>query len=356
MNVCLSKKYTGLSRNLILNIEDCSISSSTGKEFWNSERVHHIMEFWSIEYQPIAIEYKRLISTLKVKCSSINWHNMLGKEIIENRTKMLIDSFVQNKPDDYVKYNFPKRIALFERLKGFVFRGESNDRLAYSHSSTVTGRTIISSGMNLMTMKKSDRAFLTSKYENGAIIEIDIKSLEPRLYLSLIKDINVEDAYTFLLTDILGYPNGSIDRDKIKLAFISLLYGASVNKIKSMTGLETKDIIKIKSYLSVSELINKITTEFEQNGYFKNAYGRKIYSINAPVNYYIQSTAADYACILYESLLEQLPRKGVDLIGVIHDAIILDCSKENIDEISSVTYCNEDIINIEAHLKVIRHS
>ena len=126
----------------------------------------------------------------------------------------------------------------------------------------------------------------------------------------------------------MGYKKGEIDRKKVKLAFISLLYGASERKIKSMTSLDIKDIKKIKAYLGVNKLKQKIELEFKKNGHFENAYGRRITSINAPVNYYIQSTAADYACIVYEQLLSEFQSEGIDLIGSIHDAIILDCQKE----------------------------
>jgi DNA polymerase I-like protein with 3'-5' exonuclease and polymerase domains len=195
---------------------------------------------------------------------------------------------------------------------------------------------------------------LKSKHHNGAIIEIDIKSLEPRLYLSLIKGIDVEDAYSFLSEEVLKCDE-SISRKDIKLAFISLLYGASQSKIKKITALKSSDIKKIRDYLEVSQFKNKIEKEFNEKGHFENAYGRKIYSINAPVNYYIQSTAADFSCLLYENLMQKIPN-DIDLIGVIHDAIILDCQPIYINSLMKVKYCVEDIINRKAYFSVNRHS
>ena len=55
------------------------------------------------------------------------------------------------------------------------------------------------------------------QYEKGSIVELDIKSLEPRLYLKLVKGIDVVDAYTFLLTEVLEKQIGDIERKKIKL-------------------------------------------------------------------------------------------------------------------------------------------
>ena len=123
-----------------------------------------------------------------------------------------------------------------------------------------------------------------------------------------------------------------------------------------MTSLTVKDINKIKKFLGVREFENKIVNEYQQGNFFENAYGRRINSINAPVNYYVQSTAADYACIIYEQLLETLPDTGVDLIGTIHDAIVLDCEEDKIDEIMAVNSLTEQILNITSYFKVVRHS
>ena len=111
-----------------------------------------------------------------------------------------------------------------------------------------------------------------------------------------------------------------------------------------------------KQFLDVKSFEQKIVNDYNSNGYFENAYGRRITSINAPVNYYIQSTAADYACILYEQLMNKLPESGINLIGSIHDAIILDCQKDKIGEVMAVNSLTEKILNITSYFKVVRHS
>ena len=72
MDVCLSKKYTGLSRDLVVNISDGSISTSSGSEFWNFKRVRHLMDYWGVKYRQIDAEYKSLIKALKIESESIN--------------------------------------------------------------------------------------------------------------------------------------------------------------------------------------------------------------------------------------------------------------------------------------------
>ena len=359
MKIVLSKKYSGLNSDITYDVTTKAVTAGSTNVFWQGEKVNVLLRHMSKDpLSTIYSDYNRMLSCLKLDDEIINWADLLSSSKIKHRVKGQLEIFdeIRSMYNDYYDIILPKRISLFDRLTQFIFKDELHKSLTYAHDKTVTGRTIITSGLNLMTMKKDDRSFLETKYEKGSIVELDIKSLEPRLYLKLVKGIDVVDAYTFLLTEVLEKQIGDIERKKIKLAFISLLYGASERKIRSMTSLKSQDIRKIKKYLAVNEFKRKIEMEFEENGYFENAYGRKIFSINAPVNYYIQSTAADYACLLYEELLSSIDDNRLDLIGAIHDAVLLDVAPERIDEIISITSAHESIINITAHLNIVRHS
>jgi hypothetical protein len=356
MKINLSKNVTGLKHDIIYNTKDQSIKTGVGT-FWNGKRVEHLMHYVKInDYKELNLQYGRLLKTLKIEDEKINWGHFLGKKNIQSNFMKLIDTISKADFDEYVENHFSDRLKLFERLCNFAYKGEKKRALEYNHSKIITGRASVECGFNLMTLKKDERKNLQSIQPGGAIIEIDIKSLEPRLYLFLVKGIDVEDAYTHLLTDVLGYNIGDIDRKDVKLAMISILYGASEHKIKKITALKTSDIRKIRQYLDVDALQNRVISEFDEKGYFENAYGRKIYSKNAPVNYYIQSTAADFSCLIYEKLLSQLPEVGINLIGVIHDAVLLDVRKDLINEVLSITSCVEPIINNTAYFKTQRHS
>jgi hypothetical protein len=359
MKIVLSKIYSGLNNDITYNTRTKSVTTGTENIFWQGKRVNVLLRHMSKEpLSTVCSDYDRIIKCLNIDDNVISWIGLLSSSKIKHRVKDQLAIFdeISTMYSTYYDTTLPQRISLFDRLEQFIFKDKLHKSLTYAHDKTVTGRTIITSGLNLMTMKKEDRSLLESKYEKGSIVELDIKSLEPRLYLKLIKGVDVVDAYTFLLTEVLEKQIGDIPRKKIKLAFISLLYGASERKIKFMTSLKAQDVRKIKKYLAVNELKQKIEMEFKENGYFENAYGRKIFSINAPVNYYIQSTAADYACLLYEELLSSIDDNRLDLIGVIHDAILLDVAPERIDEIISITSAHESIINITAHLNIVRHS
>ena len=360
MQLLISKDRTGIKHDFIYDIRQKTILSCTSENiFWQGTRIDHLMQYLKINsYSQLSDKYKSMIKTLNLDESCIEWSSLLGASLIKHRIKSILNDLDERQThvNDYVYKYLPIRLKLFERLTSFIYDNQRQHALEYLHNNTITGRTTIKKGLNLITLKKEYRKKLKSKYVGGAIIEIDIKSLEPRLFLSLVKNIEVEDAYTFLLTEVLKYKVGDIDRNKIKLAFISLLYGASTQKIRSMTQLSTIDINKIKKFLGVKDLEQKIVNEYQQGNFFENAYGRRISSINAPVNYYIQSTAADYACIIYEQLLQNISSTGIDLIGTIHDAIILDCQEDKIDEVMAVSSLTEQILNITSYFKVVRHS
>jgi hypothetical protein len=356
MKIELSTNVTGLSRNITYDTVSKGIETNSDI-FWKGDRVQYLMNYAKLnDYKSLNVEYHKLLKTLKVEDSKINWGSLLGKKNIQAKFIKLMNCIENIDFDEYSQYHLPNRLKLFERLCNFAYKGEKKRALEYNHNKILTGRASVESGFNLMTLKKDDRKNIQSMQPGGAIIEIDIKSLEPRLYLFLIKNIDVEDAYSHLLTDVLNYKTGDIDRKDIKLAMISILYGASEHKIRKITALKTRDIRKIREYLDVDALQKRVISEFDEKGYFENAYGRKIYSKNAPVNYYIQSTAADFSCLVYERLLSQLPETGINLIGVIHDAVLLDVRKDLINDVLSITSCIEPIINNTAYFKTQRHS
>ena len=359
MKFYLDRSCTGLKRPIIYDTANKTIEVATNKTYWNNKNYNILFDHLKIdEPKQIKFKYRTMINTLKLASSSINWSQLLGKEKVKTHCDNIFYS-LQNVAiacNNYYVDILPKRLALFDKLSKFYFDGTLYDSLTYNHSKTVTGRTIITSGINLITLKKEDRKLLQSKYDNGAIIELDLKSIEPRLYLSLIKNIDVDDAYLHIATNILDYKEDKYDRDKIKIAFISSLYGASENKLKALSGLSTSEIRKIKKYLQIDEFKKKIKKEFEEKGYFENAYGRKLYSINAPINYYLQSTAVDYSCLAYNSLLNTLDNEKIDLVCVIVDAIILDVHPKSLEKIMNVKKVLEPIINIEAQLNIERHS
>ena len=95
--------------------------------------------------------------------------------------------------------------------------------------------------------------------------------------------------------------------------------------------------------------------EYTLNSKIENFYGRNIYSNTSLVNHYIQSTAVDTAMIAFYNFMSKL-ETGVDLIGIIHDAILIDVHPDKFDEIENTYMMYEDTLDIKLPVKVERIS
>ena len=68
---------------------------------------------------------------------------------------------------------------------------------------SITGRMTITSGPNILTLKRGHRKILRSRYPGGKIVEIDIRAAEPRVVLALVGKKVEGDVYT----EIIGFYN-----------------------------------------------------------------------------------------------------------------------------------------------------
>jgi len=76
-------------------------------------------------------------------------------------------------------------------------------------------------------------------------------------------------------------------------------------------------------------------------------YGRPIYEINAPLNYWLQSTAADYCCLAFYNLVKKY---DLDVKAVIHDAIIIETSRDNLDKIMNIKKIHDPLSRISLNI------
>ena len=187
----------------------------------------------------------------------------------------------------------------------------------------------VKGGVNYLTMKKEMRSNI-KREEGNHLVEIDVKSCEPALLHSILYKEMPEDIYTL-------FSENNIPRAKMKIAIISSLYGSTPSRVSKLSGLKKETILKIHRHFKIKEHIEKFKSEFENTGRFFNMYGRPIYEIASPMNYWLQSTAADYCCLAFKDLLE---RTGFKLRAMIHDAIIVevdDSQYKQLTEIKKIT-------------------
>jgi hypothetical protein len=214
--------------------------------------------------------------------------------------------------------------------------GEYLTQSCYNHTDSVTGRVKITSGTNFLTMKKTKKSDLKAK-KDYFLGEIDIKSCEPNLLYHILYGHAKNDIYK------LTSNKNNINRSKIKLAVISTLYGAKVEKAKKLSGLSSKEIIKIRKLFKVDEINDYLENEFTQNKKIINMYGRSLYDNNCLINHWVQSSAADYCLLAFKKIVDQY---DFEVKAIIHDAIIFEIHKKDKQVFNKIEKVTDPISNI----------
>ena len=209
----------------------------------------------------------------------------------------------------------------------------------YDHSSSITGRMKITGGVNYLTLKKEKRKDIDIG-KNRVLWEIDVKSCEPALLHSILYKETPDDIYSLFGNDI--------PRNKIKIAVISSIYGSSLERVRKLTGMPREKIKEIHDHFQLKKIKKEIISEFEEHGVFYNLYGRPIFDISSPVNYWLQSSAADFCCLAFLNLIQ---RTNFKLIACIHDAIILDIKTSDTQALSKVNCIYDPISNIKLRVE-----
>jgi hypothetical protein len=187
---------------------------------------------------------------------------------------------------------------------------------------TQTGRLKVTDGPKILTISKSDRRVISSRFSGGRILQVDYVSLEPRvaLYTAGVKP-GGEDVYEWIAKSI----GGGHSRSKVKVPTLSVLYGQGSKNddpVSSSIREEVKRVFKI------DELMQRLRTEGNTNG-----FGRPLEDCEDRllIPHYTQSTAVDVALLGFNTLMQDLGShvgNGIVPIFVLHDALILDVSPE----------------------------
>ena len=204
----------------------------------------------------------------------------------------------------------------------------------YDHITHKTGRVKIIDGYNFLTSTKKDK-FKFKNTIDHILLEIDFKSAEPSLLYSLLNKNVKGDLYKQL--------NIPIERKKAKLAVISTIYGSGHDTVKKLTGISKNDYERIKNIFKVDQIKSYLEQEYKENGYIHNLYGRHIYGKTNLVNYWLQSSAADFAISSFYNFFQQ---ENFNIKAIIHDAIILECKLKDYAHIKKINYLTDPITNI----------
>lgn len=271
---------------------------------------------------------------------SENLQNLLGKN---NFKKFLMNlrsdlNFTSQNINNYYFDLLEKRIELTKSITPVKLGDKLLEKPIYDHITHKTGRVKIKKGFNFLVCKKNQKDNFKPSSGN-LLVEIDFKAAEPSLLYNVVHEKPIKDVY--------GMFDINYERSKIKLAVISSLYGGTKNKIKSMTGINYKDIELIKSKLNVAQLKQYLIDESNEKGYIHNLYGRHVYGKNNLINYWLQSSAADYAMSCFYAFHNE---HKIKVKAIIHDAIIFECTQKQYEKIKNIDYLTDPITNISLYI------
>jgi len=218
----------------------------------------------------------------------------------------------------------------------------------YSQISSCSGRLTVTEGPSILTLRKDRRHLIKSSSPTGSIVQVDFVSLEPRVALSVAGRESQGDIYEMVRQDVLG---GIASRNVAKVATIGSLYGMSSRKLSEILGdISASEAVKIlktiRDYFRISGLEKRLKLEASKGGSIKSHYGRAMnvedVSGHVLVNRFVQSTAADAAILGFSNLVNNIRERGIDIkpIFVIHDALILDIEKRDLDQFFEIASKN----------------
>ena len=253
--------------------------------------------------------------------------------------------------DSYLKFNemYPIVFAEIESAglhvnDNFRMPDLVQDNFVYSHYNyyTSTGRpSNANRGFNFAAMNKEDgtRDAFCSRFERGALVEMDFDAYHVRLIARLIgynlPAGSVHEYFGRFYFDATELTEEQYEQSK-QITF-RLLYG----------GID-KEFLEIPFFQKVNDFVYKLWNQCKQKKYIETpVLKRKIYkdsitniTANKLFNYYLQATETEISTVKLQKVLEYLRDKESKLILYTYDSVLLDVNY------SEAKQCLPDIINI----------
>lgn len=193
--------------------------------------------------------------------------------------------------------------------------------VAYSMSTTITGRLTVSSGPNALTATPEDRAKWCDL--NGApLIELDISALEPTILFGLqAPDFDPgDDLYSAV--NRTWFDSG-LTRDVAKQITISLCYGATTRSLVAL-GATSSGVKQLVADLGLEKLGKRLREELDCKGYIISPTGRPVRPksknprTGALINNFVQSAGVDVSLEIFR---KACAAHGYVPHVVVHDAV-----------------------------------
>lgn len=215
--------------------------------------------------------------------------------------------------------------------------------VVYDRFATRTGRLTVSSGPNILVLKKTYRSMLKSSFEDGVVCSLDFRALEARIVLAEAgRSSDAEDMYDDIAESLF---NRTIARDVVKTAVIAEMYGISRSSLKTRLGVSDAALDYfvgiIREHFKLEQLHKRLNEEAKATEQIINRFGRSLRvnskQTNVFINTYAQSTGVDVAMLGFDSVIRQLGDDGIRPLFVLHDAVILDVRRDRIEDVEAMT-------------------
>lgn len=211
--------------------------------------------------------------------------------------------------------------------------------VVYSHR-TATGRMTVVAGPRILTLQKSHRKILSSRYDGGRVYQIDFVSLEPRVLRLLRAGEAPADIYGAIASRLDG-----VDRRHAKLATLKSLYGASGSSVREEVGAGAARLMKeINDYFGLDSVRRRVTEADRPT----NLWGRPIPEASDPhlaVSHYTQSTAVDVSLMGFSQIMDIISSEDLDVkpVFILHDALLIDCHPDSVERVREIVSEGIDI-------------
>lgn len=376
---CISSCILGSEKNVVVSDDGFLSSLKTPKDVWLLNGaidpmkplcLDSLFKLGNVDIDLLPNKKWLTAMDFLTKSSNLPWNMILPKEEYKlfvknlvNTVKETIDSLPKNyyrevwcPAGQFLSTLRPARVDS-DRYKSFVEQSERDSgaletfrpgpggflqKVVYDRFSTRTGRLTVSSGPNILTLKKEHRKLLKSNFPNGSICSLDFSALEARIILAEAGvEVGQQDLYSSISEELF---HGKIERDVVKIAVISELYGSSKHALGARLGLSGKKLDEfinlMQGHFKTSELRKRLKNEFIETGKIRNKHGRHL-ELDDPqdhlfVNTYAQSTGVDVSLLGFKSVVDILGEDGIRPLFVLHDALILDVREDRLKDVEAI--------------------
>ena len=378
LKYCIHSSFLGSDKHFVRDDDGFTWSSSKPAGAWvlasdshkNIRELSVVLNLLGVELPSVPDRYIAVMRHLVTGSNvAIPWQHVLPRTVYENyfkNTVKVIEDVYSELPFDYYDTAWTAGSQVLAALKSAKIDTDSWEKLleaaavnapvlasfkpdprgfadvpTYNRFGTRTGRLTVSEGPNILTLKREHRSILLSSYKDGSICSLDFRALEPRIVLAEAgRNSDAEDIYGELAEKIFG---DRVNRDAVKIAVISELYGAAKESLRARLGISQAKIDAfvrgINDFFSLGALRERLSAQ-AASGRIINRFGRPLRvdpeAKNLFINTYVQSTGVDVSMIGFNNIIKQLGTDGVRPLYVLHDALILDVRSDRLKDVESI--------------------